>query len=181
MKKYLGIFSASFIAFGFTACSKNNGPAVAPLASVSFLANGSLYSWSQAPDPNYMAISIYTSTPGTYHFSASNLLSSNLVPAREVYLTFQSASLSVNAPYTFANTTTGNSYPPHSIAVANTTTVDLAHIYGASEPGDFATVTVTSLHDGMADGTFNATLTRMSDQAKISISNGTFKNVEVRP
>ncbi len=46
--------------------------------------------------------------------------------------------------------------------------------------GDFATITFTRVDGKRADGTFSAKLTRASDSAKVNITDGIFKNVEIK-
>lgn len=166
-------------------CSK---PTKEPLVgSVSFSVNGTSHSWTEqqgqtaANANSFLLMNIYTSTAGTYHFNVSNAASIWLIPAKEIFLTFPATTLTMNTPFTLTNTVPATYPYPHSVVIYPGTGYDPSAVYNASATGDFATVTITSLHDGRADGSFSARLTRVSDLAIINITNGTFKNVEITP
>ncbi|UEG48542.1 hypothetical protein LK994_07820 [Ferruginibacter lapsinanis] len=173
-----------FIAILFLfSCSKDPAPS-ATVGAVSFTANGTAYSWTQNTDYNaeaFMAMYIYEHHAGSFRLFISNDYSNHLLPLREVNLTLETSSLAINTPYTYTNTIADNTLPPHSVSVSAITINDPAHFYGASKIGDAATVTITSIHSGMADGTFSATLTRGSDNAVVTITGGTFRNITIGP
>lgn len=50
-----------------------------------------------------------------------------------------------------------------------------------AEIGDFATITFTRNDGKMVDGNFQEKLTRLRDSTKINITEGIFKNVEIKP
>jgi hypothetical protein len=160
-------------------CSKK--PVETHVGSVSFTANGTSYSWveSAANNDNYLAMYI-SGGPGAYYFKASSDDPWTLHPFREVYLTFPAPNLTTtNTPFTLTNTI-ANPYPsPHDISVSNATAYDPFNYYNASKIGDYATVTITSVHDNLLDGIFTAQLHRVSDSSVINISSGAFKNVKV--
>jgi hypothetical protein len=52
-------------------------------------------------------------------------------------------------------------------------------MYSDFEIGDFATITISKLHDGYADGTFLATFSASDGSAKLNITDGVFKNVKI--
>ena len=162
-------------------CSKK---LTAPLVgSVNFSVNGSSYNWTeQATGANYLTMDIYSSAAGAFHLNISNKFSGNLLPSRIVFITFHTATLTINTPFTYTNPAPVDPlFPPHQVAVATFAGNDLIHLYNASGTGDFATLTITALHDNMADGTFNAKLSRASDLSAVTVTNGTFKNVEIIP
>jgi len=163
-------------------CSKN--PTEPLVASVSFTANGASYSWNEdhSQSANYLTMDIYMATPGTYHLNITNQFTGNLIAQRSVDLTFLTAALTTNTPFTYTVAVAVNPlYPPHQVVVATTTANDLSVVYNGYDVGDFATLTITSIHDQMADGNFTARLTRLSDLAKITITNGSFQNVKIMP
>ena len=159
------------------------------MGSVSFTANGVSYSWIEQMDQTastantFLLMYIYTSTAGTYHFNVSNASSPWLIPAKELFITFQApVPFTTNTPFTLTNTTAiSGLYFPHSIAAYSGTVFEPANVFNASEIGDFATITLTAIHDNRADGNFTAKLTRMSDTSVVNITNGAFKNVEIMP
>ena len=157
------------------------------MGSVSFSVNGTFYSWNEQDSQNasnantFLLMNIYSAAPGTYIFYVSNAASNWLIPGKEINLTFNTNTLTTNTPFTLTNTT-APSYPyPHEIVIYPSTVYDAAYVYFASSIGDFATVTITNIHDGRADGSFSAKLTRVSDASTINITNGIFKNVEILP
>lgn len=83
----------------------------------------------------------------------------------------------MNTP--FAYTTTASSAYKSIVVVSTVLSYDPFTIYLAYAIGDFATVTFTSVHDQKADGNFKARRTRVSNLAKIDITNGTFVNVDL--
>jgi hypothetical protein len=165
-------------------CSKD--PVKTPLlGSVSFSANGTSYSWNEqntSSAANYLTMDIYLSAPGIYHLNITNQFSGNLIPQKTVDLTFLTSALRTNTPFTYTNTTAVNPlFPPHQVVVSTVTGNDLTTVYNGYDIGDFATVTITGVHDQLADGNFTARLTRLSDLAKINITNGNFQNVKIMP
>jgi len=175
----LRITSFAIIVFLFS-CSKK--PVAQPVGHVGFTANGTSYSWSEefkSTADNYLTMYI-GGAPGSYYLNASNDFSATLHPYRKVFLTFVAASLTTNTPFTYTNTTTPDPYLiPHEISVSNITIYDPVSLYEASKIGDFATVTITSVHDNRVDGIFTAQLHRASDSSVVNITNGTFTNVEI--
>jgi len=154
------------------------------LGSVKFTVDGTTYSWieqkDQTPANTFLLMNIEGSTAGTYFFIVSNAFSGSLIPAKEKVITFQApVPLTTNTPFTLANTSTP-SFPPHSIAVFTSTAFEPSRVYYASRIGDFATITITSIHDNnRADGNFTAELTRLSDSTSVNVTNGRFKNVKI--
>jgi hypothetical protein len=179
----LRIICLAFIA-SFISCSKDSQQST-PTGTVSFIINGALYSWNEQNDDSredYLTMAIYSAGTGAYRFSATNEYSVHLHPLRMVYLTMMTNSLVTNSPFTYSNTTQVDpSYPPHQISVSNISIYDPVHYYSAYGIGDFATVTITKIHDNRADGTFSARMTRLSDSTSINITDGVFKNVEIQP
>jgi len=52
-------------------------------------------------------------------------------------------------------------------------------MYSDFEIGDFATITISKLHDGYADGIFPATFSASGGSPKLNITDGVFKNVKI--
>ncbi len=117
---------------------------------------------------------------GKYYFHASSAFGSLSPPGKKVYLETETSTLATNTPFTYALTFTSG-LAPHEVIATN---VNIAYytqtIFKATEIGDFATITFTRIEGKRADGTFSAKLTRLSDSAKINITDGIFKNVEVK-
>ncbi len=190
-KKGIFAFLLSFISLSLIlfllSCTKKDSPPP-PVAYVSFSVNGSSYNWvekktSSADDD--MVIGIFKSrgghNKGKYYFHANSAYASFSPPGKKVFLSTETSNLATNTPFTYALTSTFTSgLAPHEVIATN---VNIAYypptIFKATEIGDFATITFTRIEDNRADGTFAAKLTRLSDSAKIDITNGIFKNVEV--
>jgi hypothetical protein len=148
--------------------------------SISFSANGSSYSWFEK-DPlpgELMIMSLYSIGTDIYYLSATNEYSSNLQPLKRLALTFPATTITPETPYTYTISSADDpAFSPLEIAVANSLS-DPVNYYDGVEVGDFATVTITSIHDKRADGRFIAKLRRESDGAIVDITNGKFKNIE---
>ncbi len=186
----LSFISLGLILFLLSCTKKDFSPP--PVAYVSFSVNGSSYNWveqktSSAGDN--MAIGIYKfmagPQKGKYYFHASSAFGSLSPPGKKVFLSTETSTLTPNTSFTYALTSTFTStftsgLAPHEVIATN---VNIAYytqtIFKATEIGDFATITFTRIEGKRADGTFSAKLTRLSDSAKIDITNGIFKNVEV--
>lgn len=52
-------------------------------------------------------------------------------------------------------------------------------IYESAEADDFGTVTIIKIQNNNTDGVFTARLTRRGDNAKVEVTGGQFKNVEM--
>jgi hypothetical protein len=119
---------------------------------------------------------------GKYFFDATSAYASLAPPGKRVFLSTETSTLATNTGFTYALTSTFTPvFAPHEIIATNrTSSYHPPTIFKATEIGDFATITFTRINDKRADGTFAAKLTRLSDSAKINITNGIFKNVEVK-
>jgi hypothetical protein len=163
-------------------CSKPGTVEPSP-GSVSFSANGTSYSWTEEDDvhnSNYLAMNFITS-PGTYSFIvSSNWASSNLMPARDIEFEIPVSTFALNTPYTYIVPAPPPVYVFNGITVSNATTYVASATYTACRTGDNFTVTFTSIHSNMLDGTFTAKLTRMSDSSMVNITAGTFQNIKVQ-
>lgn len=158
-------------------CSKNPTPLV---AAVTFTANGISYNWKEERNTsasNYVSMQFFKQTSGLYYLSTTTTASNNLIAAKDISLFFQASGIAVNTPFNY--TTTASSAYISSVVVTTALSYDPTTVYLASSVGDFATITFTSIHDQKADGNFTARLTRVSDLAKIDITNGTFVNVDL--
>ena len=66
------------------------------------------------------------------------------------------------------------SYAPHS------SLFDYGNGYQSTQIGDFGTVRISKIHDGYADGTFVALMTKDdSSFSKLNITNGEFTNLKI--
>lgn len=179
----LRIIYFAFIA-SILSCTKDSQQA-APAGTISFTVNGAFYSWSEQNDDSredFLSMGIYSAGPDAYHFNATNEYSLHLHPLRMVNLIIQANSLVTNTPFTNTNMIANNpSGAPNQISVANVSIYDPVHYFSGYAVGDFATVTITNIHDNRADGSFSARMTRRSDSTSINITDGVFKNVEIQP
>ncbi len=183
----LSFISLGLILFLLSCTKKDSSPP--PVAYVSFSVNGSSYSWREqkkSPADDYMVIGIYKFAAGPqkgkYFFDATSAYASLAPPGKRVFLSTETSTLATNTGFTYALTSTFTPvFAPHEIIATNrTSSYHPPTIFKATEIGDFATITFTRINDKRADGTFAAKLTRLSDSAKINITNGIFKNVEVK-
>ena len=169
----------------FCACLKDKGGAIPPNGSISFSANGKLYSWVQnnnQADTAFLPIIIFNSGSGAYLLSVSNALATPPVARKELRITIPTSNLSVNIPYTFTNSSNTNPpYPHHVIVATSLGGGDPSTTYNASESGDYITLIITRIQDGRAYGLFSGKLTRASDKAKIDITGGVFESIEIAP
>jgi hypothetical protein len=133
--------------------------------SIKFTANGQNYSWpsespgiSKANDSSYV---ITTAPPMSIVDSAFFIVinADSLIEG-----TYSSTNTSVVEP----------GYAPAYWIFNNS-------LYQASETGDYATVTVTKVHNGLLHGTFLALMTTDdSTKSRINITNGVFTNLKIR-
>ena len=166
------------------ACSK---PSVAPPVSRSkatfkFNAGGNTYQWDGTGEDyplNCLMCGSAVKKYSDYYF----------LTATEPQNFFNSISLKINITaltvgtytLTVTNTLAGNA--AHGLSITGPNLFN--QIQAAStEVGDFATVTITSIHDGnLADGVFNAKLTLstpINSSNKIDIINGEFRNLKIQ-
>jgi hypothetical protein len=168
-----------------SSCTKTASTSGTDTATLTFTANGTTYNWTEnrtMGDSTFMFMTIYKVTPTNYGFGATNTGNPPNIPIRYVGYILPTISLAVNTPYTTTTTATaGNGAMEIAVSVAGGITVDPKYSYSSTTIGDFATMTFTNLHDGKADGTFTAKLTRKSDNAVINITAGQFKNITVTP
>ena len=192
-QKGIFAFLSRFISLGLIlfllSCTKKDSPPP-PVAYVSFSVNGSSYTWTEVKNTSAgdkIVIGIYKHTEGhpqkgKYYFHASSAFASLSPPEKRVFLSTETSTLTTNTPFTYALTSTFTPvFAPHEVIATNlTSSYHPLTIFKATEIGDFATITFTRINDKRADGTFGAKLTRLSDSAKINITDGIFKNVEVK-
>ncbi len=161
-------------------CSNDSTPT--PLvATLIFTANGITYNWKQVDNTNsddFLAIFIYKVGNDFYALHTGTEASTFPIHPKDMSFFIESTNLSINTPYTY--TTTDNSVYGSTLVVTTTLGYDPSTIYRASELGDFVTISFTKIHDNKADGNFNGRLTRESDLAKITVTNGTFLNVDIQ-
>lgn len=161
-------------------CSKTNiTPDITPKATISFTAGGTSYNWIQNDDPYspaYFSIALWRSSYNGvdgYELSADDHSSVYTLNGFGLYLKMLTSSLSPTT-YTLSNPADLSPFDigPHSCSLRNI-------FYYANTAGDFATITISKIHDGYADGTFTAKMTLSGTTTKLNISNGIFKNVKI--
>ena len=160
------------------ACKKSS---VTLLTTFKFNAGGNTYQLDGGEGPSFnciVCLSAITKFSDHYLLRVTN--SQNGI--NSISLKINTTVLSAGT-YTLTATSTiaGNADHILSLTVPNL----LTSIFAAStEVGDFATVTITSIHDGSyADGVFNAKLTLstpINSSNKIDITDGAFQNLKIQ-
>lgn len=153
----------------FTSCSKNKSSSIPP-ASFKFTALGNNYSWG-----GDQIIKVYTTAPikdTCYYLSAHDSMNNS------ISLRFNTTSIALGT-YTLTRAVTTTAYSPeHSCQIGSSS-------WGSTNAGDFATVTITKIHDGrFADGFFSTTMACRAGSScpnNLVITNGEFKNLPFFP
>ena len=166
----------SAVITGVLSCSKNP-PVIQPTqltTTFKFSVNGTLYQWNgnSAADPTYGSrINKYSLNGATWYTLSAAPLNGGIYTL--IGLKMQTSSL-LAATYTLTTTTTTAwTIADHYCGVNNES-------YASSEIGDFASVTISSIHDGYADGSFTAKFTNANGSlTKINITDGEFHNVKI--
>ena len=152
-----------------SSCSKNKSSSIPP-ASFKFTALGNNYSWG-----GDQIIKVFTTDPikdTCYYLSAHDGMNNS------ISLRFNATRIA-QGTYTLSRAVTTTAYSPeHSCQIGSSS-------WGSTHEGDFATVTITKIHDGwLADGTFS---TKMDCRAGstcpnyLVITNGEFQNLPFFP
>ena len=165
MKKV--IFLSSLLLLIFSSCKKSKRD---PLTSVSFEINGTKHTWeSQGSSCTLCGPSTIQNFQGKYYFNAIG--SNSLVEF--ISISLESSTISVATYTSVVSSPVIPSNAKHSLATPQAY---------STQPGDFGTVQITSIHNGYADGFFSAKLTLSPFDAtagKVDIVNGEFKNVKI--
>jgi hypothetical protein len=154
-------------------CSKKPSITPAVLTTFKFTVNGTVYNW----DGN-LADSSYGSRLGKTTYNGVTWWDLAALPVnggiyRGIYLRINATTLSATS-YTLTTTaTTLWTVAEHLCMVPSV-------ICASSEVGDYATIIISSIHDGYADGTFTARLTNTDGTlAKVDVIAGEFHNVKL--
>ncbi|MBC7875013.1 MAG: hypothetical protein H7Y01_13505 [Ferruginibacter sp.] len=170
----------------FLSCSRSPSQITPPSAFFKFTADLSLYQWNGVPgDGNtcFLCGSDITKMNGYYVLRSSDprnygnviLLKIPAITLSETVYTLTTIN-STTSPNANHHINIGQALPqgspfPSSLFAADT------------EPGDYATITITSIHDGIyADGTFTARMTLAPygpTANKLDITGGEFRNVKI--
>jgi len=156
-------------------CSKDddNSP---PVASISFSLNGTQYNWKQVDDQrseDFLQFSIIKSYGGdhyTLHVSQPGPYS--YADPKYISFRFPATTLTVNTTYTVTHDNIIYEEPAIYFYASS-------NVYESTAADDFGTITITKIQNDIVDGTFTARLTRRSNNAKIQVTGGQFKNVEI--
>ena len=173
----LRVCALLLITFCFS-CSKKKLSSVPP-ATFRFTALGNIIQWDgdRTSGKRGAGITKVTSTglnlDSCYYLSAIYDSTNNLIMLR-----FNAPRMAIGT-YTLTTTVTTTARSPDHYCNLGSSS------WGSTTAGDFATVTITKIHDGWyADGTFSATMTCMvgsTCMSKLVITNGEFHNVEFYP
>lgn len=152
-----------------SSCSKDKSSSISP-ASVTFTALGNEYRWT-----GDQITKMYSSDPirdTCYYLSARDSMNNT------ISLRINATSFALGT-YTFRRAVTTTAYSPELSCQIG------AVSWGSTHEGDFATVTITKIHDGwLADGTFSTTMACMPGNPcpnNLVITNGEFKNLPFFP
>jgi hypothetical protein len=153
---------------GMFACSKSS---VALFTTFKFDAGGNTYQWNGGEGSTFNCLGCFNSiTKFSDHYLLRVTGTQNFL--NSIQLKINSTVLS-KSTYTLTTTSI--------LTVPNLPNAVLA---SSTEIGDFATVTITSIHDGnYAHGVFNAKLTLsapINSSNKIDITNGVFHNLKIQ-
>lgn len=152
----------------YAACSKDESSTPSP--SFKFSANGNNYQWEG--DQIAKVFTTGAANDTCYYLTAHDS------SFNSIGLRFNTNKIALGT-YTLTRSITSTAYSPeHSFRLGNAS-------WGSIQAGDFATVTITKIHDGFfVDGTFSARMACMAGSsctAGIVISNGEFKNLPFFP
>ena len=168
-------------------CSKPSTPSVTKAATMfKFSADGYDYQWNGVPGDGATCIlcgSDIKKDNGYFILRSSD----PKFWASGISLKIQATNLSVTTyTLTTINTTTPSNAYHHISIERHIQTYPPAPVFlnaDATEPGDYATITITNIHDGIyADGVFNARMTISPygpAAAKLDISGGEFRNLKI--
>ena len=152
-----------------SSCSKNKSSSI-PSASFKFTALGNNYSWV-----GDQIVKVFTTDPikdTCYYLSAHDNMNNS------ISLRFNATRIE-RGTYSLSRAVTITAYSPeHSCQIGSFS-------WGSTHAGDFATVTITQIHDDrFADGTFSTTMACIAGSScpnKLIITNGEFQNLPFFP
>jgi hypothetical protein len=159
---------ATLVAFVFLGCSKNTHQDPVPVPDLPtefrFTAYGTIFYWNGNIGCNgsICSLAAQPENGGLYELIAFSIHTQSL---SETSYTYTPA---VATTWDLANDLCGLPAPFNNNVM-----------YSDFEMGDFATITISKLHDGYADGTFLATFSASDGSAKLNITDGVFKNVKI--
>jgi len=162
---------------GLLSCSKKPAEVETPepQTTFKFTVNSTIYQWNgnSATDPSYGSrINKYTYNGSTWYTLSASPPNGGLYTL--LSLKMQTASLSIGTYTLTSTTTTSWNLADHYCGVNGN------DIYTSSEVGDFATINISSIHSGYADGSFTARLTNINGSlARVDVTNGEFHNVKI--
>lgn len=152
-----------------SSCSKNKSSSIPP-ASFKFTALGNNYSWG-----GDQIVKVFTTGPikdTCYYLSAHDNMNNS------ISLRVNATSMALGT-YTLTRAVTTTAYSPeHRCQIGSSS-------WGSTHAGDFATVTITKIHDGwFADGFFSTAMFCMVGSScanNLIITNGEFQNLPFFP
>ena len=170
--------SLSFIcALAIFSCKKNDNPNGVLPTKFKFTANSYSNEWnaSLAVNAHFGAVIRKESQSGLsgYGLAATD----STAPSQNSILYLMMETNSPLAVTTYIRTTSSstNNFPDEGRQINSA----LNH-YWPSSVGDFTSVTITSIHNGYADGSFTAKMTQLTNSSPIVVNvNGTFSNVKI--
>jgi hypothetical protein len=153
----------------FFSCSKNKSPQIPP-SSFKFTALANNYGWT-----GEQIIKVITTDPindTCYYLSAHDGMNNS------ISLRFNATRIAPGT-YTLTRAVTTTAYSPeHSCRIGSSS-------WGSTHAGDFATITITKVHDGwFADGFFSTKMSCMVGSScanNLIITNGEFQNLQFFP
>ena len=152
-----------------SSCSKNKSSSIPP-ASFTFTALGTDYSWG-----GDQITKVFTTDPikDTFYYLSAHDRMNNSISLR-----FNATRIAPGT-YTLSRAVTTTAYSPEHLCQIGSIS------WGSTHAGDFATVTITKIHDGwFADGTFSTTMACMAGSScpnNLVITNGEFQNLPFFP
>lgn len=168
-------------------CSKPSTPSVTKAAAMfKFSADGGDYQWNGSPGDGatcFLCGSDIKKDNGYFILRSSD----PKYEGSRISLKIQATNLSVTTYTLTTINTTSRSDAYHNIGISRHTQpgppAPIILVAQATEPGDYATITITNIHDGIyADGVFNARMTISPygpAAAKLDISGGEFRNLKI--
>lgn len=182
------VYLAALLLFCSCTKSKVSNPTTVINTYLKFTADGYTYQWDGVPgDGNtcYFCGSDLTKTNGNYILRSSDPKNYS----NGISLKIQATSLSATS-YTLTTTNaTSNTNADHKLTIYRSFQVGSSSprflMAAATETGDFATITISRIHDSIyADGTFTARITLSPygpTASKLDITSGEFRNLKIIP
>ncbi|MBN9386011.1 MAG: hypothetical protein J0H74_34965 [Chitinophagaceae bacterium] len=153
------------------ACKKDNNSSQSAVASLSFKANGTLYTWGgSTSDTSSTVTAIYRDASGLYSLGGIDLRNNGY---NKLSFDITSSALQTTV---YAHKGAGKT---GQIGECTLGTLSNSTNYWNSAVDDSISVTITSVDNGYFNGTFKGSITRNGGTEKLSITDGQFQRLKI--